>query len=205
MDTQPPPEPLAGLLSRVALGDRGAFEALYRATCSQLFGVVLRINSDRSQAEEVLQETFVNIWRSAASYQALQGHPLAWLSRIARNRAIDSLRRRATEPDTISRYQGGDDGEEQDLLARSASDAPGPLELLDRASRRHALEHCMGSLSGEQRSCLALAYYQGYSHAELAEHLREPLGTVKSWVRRGLLSLRKCLDRAAGLLGAETA
>ncbi|MDN3922135.1 sigma-70 family RNA polymerase sigma factor [Roseateles violae] len=207
MDPTPTQEPLAALLARIALGDRGAFEALYRATCAQLFGVVLRINGDRSQAEELLQEVYVNVWRSAGSYQLLQGPALAWLTRIARNRAIDGLRRRAAEPATVSRYaaSGEGDGEDRDLLARVADENAGPLELLDRASRRHALERCLQDLSGEQRSCLALAYYQGYSHAELADHLRQPLGTVKSWLRRGLQSLRGCLDRAAGLLGGGLA
>jgi RNA polymerase sigma-70 factor (ECF subfamily) len=207
MEPSPHPEQLAELLARTALGDRTAFEALYRATCAQLFGVVLRINKDRSQAEEVLQETYVNVWRAAGGYQVLQGHPLAWLTSVARNRAIDSLRRRASEPATVSRYHttGGDDGDEQDLLGRIADDSAGPLELLDHATRRHALERCMQGLSGEQRSCLALAYYQGFSHAELAEHLSQPLGTVKSWLRRGLQSLRRCLDRAAGLVGGGAA
>lgn len=200
-------EQLVLLLTRTALGDRSAFEALYIATCAQLFGVVLRINSDRGQAEEILQEVYVSVWRAAGGYQALQGHPLAWLTSVARNRAIDSLRRKASEPVTVSRYGNlpDDDGDEQDMLDRMADESAGPLELLDRATRSHALERCMQGLSGEQRSSLALAYYQGYSHAEVAEHLSQPLGTVKSWVRRGLLSLRGCLDRAAGLLGGGAA
>ncbi|WIT14361.1 sigma-70 family RNA polymerase sigma factor [Paucibacter sediminis] len=199
---------LAALLARIALGDRAAFEALYRATSGPLFGVVLRVNSDRGQAEEVLQEVYVNIWRAAAGYQAQQSQPLTWLTSIARNRAIDSLRRRATEPATVSRYGSpgtGDEGDEaEDLLEKLASEQAGPLDLLEQATRSHALERCMQGLSGEQRSSLALAYYQGFSHAEVAEHLTQPLGTVKSWVRRGLQSLKLCLDRAAGLLGTGT-
>ncbi len=195
---------LAGLLSRIALGDRQAFEALYRATSARLFGVVLRINSDRAQAEEVLQEVFVKVWRAAAGFDGRLAQPMTWLTHVARNGAIDSLRRRSAEPATVSRFQGSDDGgdgEERDLLASMPSEASGPLDLLDQASRASALQRCMDGLSGEQRSSLALAYYQGLSHAEVAEHLSQPLGTVKSWVRRGLLSLRLCLDRAAGLVG----
>jgi len=193
---------LSRLLSRVALGDRQAFEAVYRSTSAQLFGVVLRINSDRAQAEEVLQEVFVNVWRAAGAFDAALGQPLTWLTSVARNRAIDSLRRRAAEPATVSRYQGSEDdeGDERDLLEAMPSAAAGPLELLTQASETHALEQCMESLSGEQRSSLALAYYQGLSHAEVAEQMSQPLGTVKSWLRRGLLSLRSCLDRAADLM-----
>lgn len=199
---------LAALLARIALGERAAFEALYRATSGPLFGVVLRVNSDRGQAEEVLQEVYVNIWRAAAGYQAQQSQPLTWLTSIARNRAIDSLRRRASEPATVSRYSGlgdGEDGEEQDLLEKLPADQAGPLDLLEQATRAHALQRCMQGLTAEQRSSLALAYYQGFSHAEVAEHLAQPLGTVKSWVRRGLQSLKLCLDRAAGLLGTGAA
>lgn len=193
---------LSALLARVALGDRQAFETLYRHTSAQLFGVVLRINRERGQAEEVLQEVYVNIWRAAGGFDAARSQPLTWLTSVARNRAIDSLRRRGSEPATVSRFQGHDDDEggERDLLAALPSEAAGPLELLDQASQAHALQQCMQALSGEQRSSLALAYYQGLSHAEVAEQMRQPLGTVKSWVRRGLLSLRSCLDRAAGLV-----
>ncbi len=193
---------LAALMSRVALGDRQAFEALYRGTSAQLFGIVLRINGERAQAEEVLQEVFVTVWRVAASFDQRQGQVMTWLTSIARNRAIDSLRRRASEPATVSRFAAlGDDGDDDhDLLEQQASEDPGPLDLLDRASSRHALERCMDALTGEQRSSLALAYYQGFSHAEVASHLSQPLGTVKSWVRRGLQTLRSCLDRAAGLV-----
>lgn len=193
---------LSHLLSRVALGDRQAFEALYRNTSAQLFGVVLRINSDRAQAEEVLQEVFVNVWRAAGGFDAALSQPLTWLTSVARNRAIDSLRRRTAEPATISRFQGSEDDEggERDLLDAMPSADAGPLELLSQASEAHALSECMENLSGEQRSSLALAYYQGLSHAEVAEQMSQPLGTVKSWVRRGLLSLRSCLDRAAGLM-----
>ncbi|MET0518243.1 MAG: sigma-70 family RNA polymerase sigma factor [Burkholderiaceae bacterium] len=199
---------LTALLARVALGDRRAFEDLYHRTSAQLFGVVLRINSERAQAEEVLQEVFVNIWRAAGSFDAARAQPLTWLTSVARNRAIDSLRRRASEPATVSRFQslpgdgggGGEGDDELDLLAALPAGDPGPLELLDRAAQAHQLQQCMESLSGEQRSSLALAYYQGLSHAEVALQMSQPLGTVKSWVRRGLLSLRSCLDRAAGLV-----
>lgn len=199
---------LVGIMARVARADREAFAALYRATSATLFGQVLRINRDRGHAEEVLQEVYVTVWKQAATYDPRQAQPLTWLTTIARHRAIDSLRRGASQPVTISRFSGLDDpeggGEEGagDLLAHLPSDTPGPLDLLDDSSRALSLERCMSALSGEQRSSLALAYYQGLSHAEVAEHMHQPLGTVKSWVRRGLQSLRACLDRASERLGS---
>ncbi|WP_431103911.1 sigma-70 family RNA polymerase sigma factor [Roseateles noduli] len=199
-------ERLAALMARVASSDRGAFDELYRATSATLFGMVLRINRDRGHAEEVLQEIYITVWRQAPSFDVAHGRVLTWLTTIARHRAIDSLRRRAAQPATISRFgalDGGEGGDgERDLLDHMPSEQPSPLDLLDDANRAHALERCMSQLSGEQRSSLALAYYQGLSHSEVAEHMSQPLGTVKSWVRRGLLSLRGCLDRATGRLGA---
>ncbi|MDR7332892.1 sigma-70 family RNA polymerase sigma factor [Roseateles asaccharophilus] len=205
----PPPTPqsfadarLAALMAGVAAADRRAFDELYRSTSAALFGTVLRICRDRGQAEEVLQEVYITVWRRAAAFDAAQGRVLPWLTAIARHRAIDALRHQASQPATVSRHGGLDDDEDGDLLALMPSDQPGPLDLLDNASRAHALERCMGELSHQQRSSLALAYYQGLSHAEVAEHMRQPLGSVKSWVRRGLQSLRLCLDRAAQRVGA---
>lgn len=190
---------LAQLLARIALGDRAAFDALYRKTSARAFGVVLRINTDRAQAEDVLQEVFVNVWRAAGSFDVARSQPMTWLLSVARNRAIDSLRRKQAQPATTSRYRssGDDPDDDVDLLDAVASDEPGPLELLSQASEAARLGRCMDALSPEQRAGLALAYYQGLSHEEVALSMRRPLGTVKSWVRRGLLSLRQCLDHVA--------
>jgi len=185
---------LAALLSRTALGERAAFAALYQATSAHLLGVVLRIQKDRAQAEDVLQEVYVNVWRAAQGFDATLSQPLTWLTSIARNRAIDSLRRRQSEPTTVSTSVGLDD-DEHDMLQDFASADAGPLDTLVQASDARALRGCLGALSGEQQQSLALAFYQGLSHAEVAEHLRQPLGTVKSWVRRGLLALKGCLER----------
>lgn len=191
-------EVLAQALSRVALGDRVAFSTLYQASSAHLFGVILRINPDRAQAEDILQDIFVTLWRVAADFDATRSQPLTWLTSIARHRAIDSLRRRKTEVATVSTHVPGHGGdEEHDLLEGQASPQAGPLELLQQAAQAREVTHCLGQLSSEQQQCVALTYYQGLSHSEVAEHLAQPLGTVKSWVRRALLALKDCLGRPA--------
>ena len=189
---------LARLLARVALGDRAALAALYRDTSAHLFGVILRIQPDRAHAEDLLQEIYISIWNAARSFDAARSQPLTWLTSIARNRAIDSLRRRRTEPVTVSLVMSG---EEVDGAVPSApeppSGEPGPLDLLLQAAQARELGHCVQQLSAEQQQCMALTYYQGLSHAEVAQHLGQPLGTVKSWVRRALMALKDCLGRSA--------
>jgi RNA polymerase sigma-70 factor (ECF subfamily) len=190
-------EAIASAMARVALGDRAAFATVYRTTSAHLFGVILRIQPDRTQAEDILQDVFVNIWRNAQSFDARRSQPLTWLTSIARHRAIDALRRRASEPATVSRHAASSDGEDEiDLLAALPSEGPGPAELLAGAAEARGVSQCVGELSAEQQQCLALAYYQGLSHSEVAEHLAQPLGTVKSWVRRALMALKDCLARA---------
>jgi len=189
---------LADALARVPLGDRAAFAALYKASSAHLFGVILRINPDRAQAEDILQEIFVNIWHAAQGFDATRSQPLTWLTSIARNRAIDSLRRRKTEVSTVSTQRASDeDAEDADLLDAMPSDDAGPLEQLTQAAQVRQITHCMDRLSAEQKQCVALAYYQGLSHAEVAHHLAQPLGTVKSWVRRALIALKDCLGGAS--------
>lgn len=200
-DTLRPPDAADALeawMARIALGDRQAFESVYKATSGTLLAVIARVVGDRGQAEEILQEVYVTVWRSAAGYSPALGRPMTWLMSIARNRAIDGLRRRSREPDTLSRYAGGHDDEpETDLLEQLPDPAAGPLALLEQASTRHTLERCMQGLVERQRASLALAYYDGLSHAEVAGQMAQPLGTVKSWIRRGLQTLRDCLERAA--------
>lgn len=189
---------LAAWLSRIALGDRQAFAALYRETSAHLFGVVLRIQPDTARAEDLLQDIYISLWQSAGSFDPQRSQPLTWLTSIARHRAIDSLRRRRGEVRTVSRHVADDEDDEEggDLLADLPDDAAGPQELLRQAAEARELSRCVQVLSAEQQQCVALAYYQGLSHAEVAEHLAQPLGTVKSWVRRALLALKDCLGHA---------
>ena len=181
---------LAALLGRVALGDQRAFEALYGQTASHLYGVALRIVGERPIAEEIVQEAYVNIWHHAGAYDAARSQPLTWLMSIVRNRALDLKRRR--EVDTIGLPGADDDGPGIQFPA----DGPSPVELLLAGADARAIRDCVETLEPAARQAIALAFFHGLSHGELAEHLREPLGTVKSWVRRGLAKLRRCLDQA---------
>jgi len=185
---------LADLLARTGLGDRQAFAQLYQRTSGSLFAIILRIQRDRAQAEELLQELYVSVWQGAGGFDAARAHPMTWLTQVARNRAIDSLRRAKARPQTEGFQSRGDDLD--DPYDDLPGDGPSALDLLDSAVEARRLDHCMHGLAPSQRQSLALAFFHGLSHGEVAEQLRQPLGTVKSWVRRGLMTLRTCLDAA---------
>ena len=178
---------LTELLGRAALSDQQAFAELYRLTSAHLYAVALRILRESAAAEEVLQESFVNIWHHAGSYVAARSQPLTWLTSIVRNRCLDQLRRR--EIDTIAM-----DDEDEGMTI--ADEGPTPLDMLLAGADARAVKRCVEALDAGQKQAIALAFYQGLSHSELASHLRQPLGTVKSWVRRGLERLKTCLDGA---------
>lgn len=183
---------LQRLLSRVALGDRGAFRELYEACAPRLLGVALRLLRRRDQAEDVLQDTFVAVWHRAATYSPQASQPMTWLTAIVRNRALDLLRGR--DRDAVERGSGEDADER---LAGLEDEAPGPLTLLEQAADALHIRGCLDAIDGPQRQCLALAYYHGLSHSELAGHLGAPLGSVKVWLRRGIERLRRCLEALA--------
>ncbi|MGH8714745.1 MAG: sigma-70 family RNA polymerase sigma factor [Casimicrobiaceae bacterium] len=178
---------LTELLARTALADPSAFEQLYRLTSSHLYGVALRILRESAAAEEVLQESFVNVWHHAGSYVAARSQPMTWLTSIVRNRCLDRLRRHDVETVTI-------DDEEHGMAI--ADPSPTPLELLLSGADARAVKRCVEALDAGQKQAIALAFFQGLSHSELARHMQQPLGTVKSWVRRGLERLKTCLDGA---------
>ncbi|MEK8032037.1 sigma-70 family RNA polymerase sigma factor [Ideonella sp. DXS29W] len=190
-----PTSDLADLLARTALRDRAAFARLYRLTSAHLLGVAWRITLRREQAEEVLQDAFISIWQHAGSYQRHVAAPMTWLINIVRNRAIDGLRAGREE---AARTHSMDD---------DALDIPGdplaePSQLLAASIARQGLERCMSTLSASQRQAVALAYYRGLAHGEIAETLAAPLGTVKAWVRRGLDRLKTCLGDDPSAEGA---
>jgi len=188
---------LAQLMSGAALGDRGAFARLYDLTSGHLYAVVLRIQRDRALAEDLLQEVYVNVWRAVGSFDAAQSQPMTWLTSVARNKAIDSLRRAQSQPMLQSVHREDEDDDRPDLDQQMADESPGPADLLAQAGDARRLDTCMQGLTAPQRQSVALAFFDGLSHAEVAEHLHQPLGTVKSWVRRALMSLKQCLERAA--------
>jgi RNA polymerase sigma-70 factor (ECF subfamily) len=180
----PQAAPLAEWLAACARRDRAAFERLYRATSAKLHGVALRIVRREDWAEEVLQECYVSIWSHAPDYRPGLAAPMTWMTSIVRNRCLDWLRRPRLE-------LADEDGA---LTEAAESDNPGPLAELERSKSAGAVTRCLSELDARQRQAIALAFYDGLSHAELASHLRQPLGTVKTWVRRGLLRLKSCLE-----------
>lgn len=183
-------DPLEGLLAAVARGDRGAFAELYAATSAQLFALLLRMLQRRDWAEEALQDCYVRVWQKSDSYAPQRGAPMAWLASIARYRALDLLRARRPEvPESAF-------DEERPSPLERADERAGPDEQAAAREGIGRLEDCMKGLIEEQRRSVLLAYYEGYTHSELARRFKAPLGTVKSWVRRGLLQLRDCMGAA---------
>ena len=200
---EPTPAVLAALIARVAHEDAAAMRALYELTAAKLFGVALRILVRREWAEEALQESYVNIWRHAGDYREGLAAPLTWMSAIVRNRALDCLRRQhggrtdaGFGPAGSTRFAGF--AEWSDALDETlAGDTRDPFDaaLLSQSARR--LADCMRRLDAPQRQAVALAYLRDASHSEIAETLGVPLGTVKSWVRRGLDKLKTCMGASA--------
>ncbi|NSX12886.1 sigma-70 family RNA polymerase sigma factor [Cupriavidus taiwanensis] len=185
------PDRLEGLLQAVAVGERQALRGLYDLTATKLFGLALRITGRRDWAEDVVQESFVSIWHHAADYRPQLAAPMTWMTAIVRNRALDCLRRAAAA-------RAGQTVElDEDLGDWLADDTAGPAELAEASQQARALNRCLQRLEQAQRQAIMLAYLQDLSHAELAERLRAPLGTVKSWIRRGLERLRSCMEGAA--------
>jgi RNA polymerase sigma-70 factor, ECF subfamily len=182
----PTQDRLAELISRTALGDRKAFADLYEATRAKLFAVTLRIVRERPLAEEVLQDSFVSIWHHAHDYARGKSAPTTWMAAIVRNRSVDILRRTREVPDIDDR-----------LALNLIDEAATPVRDAERRAEAHQLRLCLEELDAEQRQSIALAFFHGLSHSELANHLRRPLGTVKTHIRRGLMRLRACLERAA--------
>lgn len=178
-------EALTASLRGVASGDRDAFEHLYRATSAKLFGVCLRVLPDRAEAEDVLQEVYTTIWRKAAQFDPGRASPITWLVMIARNRAID---RRRASPAAIRTAP-------IELAETVADPLASPVREAEASGERERLNDCMDQLDSRRRSLIRTAFFEGATYEELATRIGSPLGSVKSWIRRGLQQLRACLEQ----------
>ena len=185
MDADARRKQLSAALYRVARGDRPALRLVYDMTSAKLFGICLRILNDRSEAEDVLQDVYLTVWRKAASFDEARASPITWLVAIARNRAIDRLR------------SGGVLRLSEPIEAADAVTDPAPTaaETLEVAQEHKRLKSCLDELEGRTSASIKAAFMDGLTYEELAERSGVPLGTMKSWIRRGLAKLRACLER----------
>ena len=175
-------EELVQLLAKTARGETKAFDTLYQRTSAQLFGLCIFMLKDKSLAEEVLQEAYLKIWNNAKEYHSERGQVITWMSSITRYCAIDALRKLNRQPVTTENAS-------LDILEQE------PALEMDIWGEQQLLLGCLDELSAQQRKSISMAFLEGFTHPELASALEAPLGSVKSWIRRGLLSLRRCLQQ----------
>jgi len=187
-----PDAELMALIDRIGQQDEAALRQLYDKTSAKLFGLAMRVVRQREGAEDVLQEAFLTIWRAAGDYRASLSPPMAWLGLIVRSRALDFLRKRRAD-----RSQLTDDYDEMGPDALPSDPSGNPMDMAQASEQAWALHQCLNRLEGRQREVVSLAYLRDLSHGELAAQLSLPLGTVKSWIRRGLEKLRDCMNRVA--------
>lgn len=176
---------IAAALARIPGGDRAALQTVYRLTSAKLFGVALRILGERSEAEDVLQEVYVTVWRKAADFDASRASPMTWLIAVARNRAIDRLRasRQSRNMAPI------------EAASEVADAAPTADDALEGAESKARLHGCLGELAEHENKALRGAFFDGNTYEELATRMKVPLGTMKSWIRRAMIKLKDCLER----------
>lgn len=179
------PAELIWLLASVAKGDQAAFLRIYEATHGKLYGVVLRILRRQDLAEEVLQEAYVKIWNNAGQFNPGLASPITWMVSIARNRAIDVVRKRSE----VSL-------EDEPAALEVASDTPEPLARREMTEELKRVLECVGRLEPDRQKLVLLAYYNGWSREQLADKFETPLSTVKTWLRRSLIEIRECLGLA---------
>ena len=177
------PAELVWLIAAVAKGDEAAFERLYAATRAKLFGVVLRILRRQDLAEEVIQEAYVKIWNSAGQFNPGLSSPITWMVSIARNRAIDVVRKR--ERSSRSRRSP--------RPWKWRPTRPDPLARREMTEELKRLLECVGRLEPDRQKLVLLAYYNGWSREQLAEKFETPVNTVKTWLRRSMMDIRECL------------
>lgn len=203
------PVEIKRLILRTAARDDGsasAFATLYERCAPLLLGIALRIAGRREVAEEILHDTFVKVWNGAGSFDPLAAQPIAWMAAITRNCAFDTQARADVARVTaLTDFGAGEDTESTDELLDRLYDWRGAADLgegLDDARTRTWLRNCLDELAAVERQALVLSYHHGMSNSELAEHLKKPLGTVKTWIRRALGNLRDCVEHC---MGGETA
>lgn len=170
------------LLQAVARGDREALRAVYVRQSTRLFGVAMAVLRDRTAAADVLQDAFLRVWQRAGQFDATRGDASAWLGSVVRHAALDAARKRGRE-------MLSDDPDLGDTPVAAVA-----LDMLEANEENARLRACLDRLSPANRESVVLAFVQGLSHPEISVKLDQPLGTVKSWIRRGLLSLRECLS-----------
>lgn len=175
---------LAGTLAAVGTGSAAAMADLYARTSAKLYGICLRILRDEGEAEEVLQETYVTVWRKASAFDADRASPITWLAVVARNKAIDRLRGRPAAPSAGL-----------DAAVHVPSGEASAFDLVADAQESGRIAGCLDELDPPARTAIRSAFFDGASYPELAEREGVPLGTMKSWVRRGLMRLKGCLER----------
>jgi len=173
---------LDALLSRIARGDAAAFEVLYNTTRPGLYRQALHLTKRREAAEEVLQESYLKVWRYARYYDAVRGVPMAWLCAIVRNQALDQMRVEA-RPQYAT----------EEIPLDFALLEDGPEELVERRLQAQRLAGYLSCLSAPQRQAISLSYFQDQTHTEISDAMRVPPGTVKSWVRRGLIRMKESM------------
>lgn len=177
---------LLPLLQETARGNQSAFEQLYKSTSAKMYAVAMRLLRHPESADDVMQEAYVKIWHNASEYLSERGAVLTWMISILRYRAIDKLRKNKRD------HLHDDTDDHQDQLIDDKEDL---LKFMQQAGDAKVLNGCLEELVDTQRQSIALAFYDGLTHEELSQHYGAPLGTVKSWVRRGLILLRRCLER----------
>lgn len=184
-------EVLARLMQRTAQHDWQAFSLLYSMTSPNVYGLILGMTRYAHAGEDLLQEVYLTVWRKADQYDPAKAGVSTWLATIARNRTLDWLRAQ-------SRGGAREQAEQSPAALELAGGDPGPDQWTESSLHQGALQACLNSLSAEQRKAILMSYFEGHTHAELAQRLNSALGTVKSWVRRGLENLKTCLQRAGG-------
>ena len=185
--TEEPPSD-AALMDRLARKDSAALEALYDRYSRVVYSLVLRIAQQATTAEEIVQDVFLQLWRNAHLYQTSRGRLEPWLFTIARNRTLDHMRLK------MEKQRRREDSFD---LYPAAIVAPNPEGLVDRHRRAEKVRTLIQSLPDRQQKAIHLAFFEGMTHSEIAKELKEPLGTVKSWIRGGLLRLREALEEAS--------